>query len=618
MLVAIAPTGCGQRAEDDPKQTTDDRNKPDARATGLSETALTEIAGVGRGRFDGRLASLTDKVQPASDDWDTEVLGEVADKRLKEIAAILRQSGIRPGDIKASHVAALASDEFSTASLRPGKLREVFSDKTVIVRRGDTRTDRSYSGADGLATALGELIGPFRGASDIRAKFKLFRVTKHPRAFSTEAYYQASATTDGGAVQQSATWTCRWVIADDDPPRLAAITVRDYEEIAPGANGGIRFEDCTGAVLGRARSFREQLGRGVDYWRGRLEANYGVDPNGNQGIAIGDANGDGLDDIYVCQQGGLPNRLYIQNLDGTLSDVSVTAGVDWMEVSRGALFIDLDNDADQDLVIAQGWHVIVMKNSGKGAFGRVLQRHCDGHVYSIAAADYDNDGDLDLFFCGRNPSREMGQPEGILGTPIPYHDANNGGPNMLWRNDGELRFTNVTKEVGLDANNRRYSYAASWEDYDNDGDQDLYVANDFGRNNLYRSDRGRFTDVAAELGVEDMSAGMSVTWGDYDNDGRMDLYVSNMFSAAGNRIAYQKRFREEVGDSSRAHFQRHARGNSLFHNVADDRLDDVSEAAAVTMGRWAWGAKFVDLNNDGREDLYVANGFITTDDTGDL
>ncbi len=84
--------------------------------------------------------------------------------------------------------------------------------------------------------------------------------------------------------------------------------------------------------------------------------------------------------------------------------------------------------------------------------------------------------------------------------------------------------------------------AASWEDYDQDGDLDLYVANDFGRNNLYRNDDGQFVDVAAEAGVEDISAGMSVSWGDYNNDGQADLYVGNMFSSAGNRVTYQRQF----------------------------------------------------------------------------
>ena len=250
----------------------------------------------------------------------------------------------------------------------------------------------------------------------------------------------------------------------------------------------MRFSDVSRAVLGDNASYRDQLSRGVDYWRGRLEANYGVDPNGNQGLALGDVNGDGLDDLFVAQQGGLPNRLFVQNPDGTFRDVSKEAGVDWMETCRSALIIDLDGDGDRDLVMAQGWYLMVMENDGEGKFRVAMQQRSAANLYSLAAADYDGDGDLDLFCCGRNPGREMDAPEGILGTPIPYHDANNGGPNIFWENDGAGKLRDVTAAVGLDVHNRRYSYAASWEDYDDDGDMDLYVANDFGRNNLYRND----------------------------------------------------------------------------------------------------------------------------------
>jgi hypothetical protein len=91
-----------------------------------------------------------------------------------------------------------------------------------------------------------------------------------------------------------------------------------------------------------------------------------------------------------------------------------------------------------------------------------------------------------------------------------------------------------------------------------------------------------------------------------------------MWSSAGNRIAYQRQFRDGAEALSRASFQRHARGNSLFLNAGPGAFHDVSEPAGVTMGRWAWGSRFVDLNNDGWEDLVVANGYITQSDPGDL
>jgi hypothetical protein len=207
---------------------------------------------------------------------------------------------------------------------------------------------------------------------------------------------------------------------------------------------------------------------------------------------------------------------------------------------------------------------------------------------------------------------------GAMGEPMPFHDANNGGRNVLLRNDGRWKFEDATEQVGLNQNNARFSFAAAWEDYDNDGDQDLYVANDYGRNNLYRNDDGRFVDVAAELNVEDVSAGMSVSWGDYDRDGWMDLYISNMFSAAGNRITYQRQFNTGVDETVRQDFQRHAHGNTLFRNNGRGGFDDVTDEAGVWQGRWAWGSRFGDLNGDGWEDLVVANGFITTEDTHDL
>ena len=148
------------------------------------------------------------------------------------------------------------------------------------------------------------------------------------------------------------------------------------------------------------------------------------------------------------------------------------------------------------------------------------------------------------------------------------------------------------------------------------------MSNDFGRNNLFRNDQLpgggiRFRDVAGELGVEDMASGMSVAWADYNRDGKMDLYVGNMFSAAGNRITSRRRFTGNRPNTAQQ-LQRMARGNTLFQGSSDGSFHDVSETAAVTMGRWAWSSLFADLNNDGWQDLVVANGYLTNERTDDL
>ena len=270
----------------------------------------------------------------------------------------------------------------------------------------------------------------------------------------------------------------------------------------------------------------------------------------------------------------------------------------------------------------------VVLAAGDGT-GRFELRSClptGNDTMSLSAADPDLDGDLDLYVCSHKAD-DLSQDAGVVSIGAAegfvYHDANNAAANILFRNDisagGKWTFTDITAQSGLDVNNRRFSFAAAWEDYDNDGDPDLYVANDFGRNNLYRNDGNlRFTDVAAAKNAEDSASGMSVSWSDYDRDGIMDLYVSNMFSAAGRRVTSQQLFKPGASALVRKRLQRFARGNTLLRGRKNAGFSDVSLEANVNMGRWAWGAKFGDFNNDGRDDILVANGFITTADTGDL
>jgi hypothetical protein len=315
----------------------------------------------------------------------------------------------------------------------------------------------------------------------------------------------------------------------------------------------------------------------------------------------------------VAAGNGLPNRLFVQQPDGSSRETAYEAGVPWLDPTKGVLFVDLDNDGDQDILVALGPTIVYCRNDGKGVFTpfRKMRAATDAAFYSLSAADYDNDGDLDIYGC-RYVKLQYG-----LSVPLPFHDANNGPPNHLLRNDGEEGFTDVTREAGLNVNNARFSMASSWSDYDNDGDVDLYVANDFGRNNLYRNDGGRFVDVAAEVGVEDQAAGMGVSWSDIDLDGDMDLHVANMFSSAGQRVTYQPRFKADAGEAVRREIQGHSLGNSLFRNDGG-RFSEISADAGVRMGRWSWGSLFVDFNNDGYDDIITPNGFLTNDRMDDL
>jgi hypothetical protein len=177
----------------------------------------------------------------------------------------------------------------------------------------------------------------------------------------------------------------------------------------------------------------------------------------------------------------------------------------------------------------------------------------------------------------------------------------------------------VTAEVGFGKEtNDRQALAAAWEDYDDDGDPDLYVANDFGPHDLWRNDGGKFVNVAFEARVEDFGSGMSVSWGDFNRDGKIDLYVGNMFSSAGNRIAFQTHKVQGLTERTLPILQRFAKGNSLFENLGGSRFREVGDVYGVEMGRWAWSSLFTDINNDGWEDLFVVNGYVTNDDPHDL
>jgi tetratricopeptide (TPR) repeat protein len=404
-----------------------------------------------------------------------------------------------------------------------------------------------------------------------------------------------------------------------DGQRVTGIAViEEYQATAPLPF----FRDVTGSVFYGVTSFSEQLSRGVPYWTARLDPATGIQIYGSNGIAVGDIDNDGEDEVYVCQPGGLPNRLY-KNVHGRFVDISAQAGVDVLDETSCALFLDLRNLGRQDLVVlSSGWPALFL-NNGDGTFRHRADAFRfatlpQGSFTGMASADYDRDGKLDLYLC----CYLFFQTEAQYRYPVPYHDARNGPPNFLFRNrldeNGDGGFEDVTADSGLQQNNDRFSFAPAWCDFNGDGWPDLYVANDFGRKNLYLNKSGKFRDIASEAGVEDIGPGMSAAWFDYDGDGRADLYVSNMWSDAGQRVTRSAAFQPAKGEGRAEAYQRHTKGNSLYRNRGDGSFDETGAQQGVEAARWAWSSDAHDFDCDGAPEIFVTCGMMTNSTEPDL
>ena len=344
------------------------------------------------------------------------------------------------------------------------------------------------------------------------------------------------------------------------------------------------------------------------HWKhvdGRSGQKYFMETLGS-GAAFFDYDADGDPDLYFVNGAPLPgyvsqeiptNCLYRNNGDGTFTDVTEKAGVGDTGYGHGCAVGDYNNDGQLDLYVTNYGTNRLYRNNGDGTFAEVAESVGVTEPRwstSCAFADYDRDGNLDLyvvnyivFDINENPwcgLREKGiraycEPDNFIAQS-----------DTLYRNNGDGTFTDVTKTAGI-YNTTGKGLGVVWADYNNDGAADIYVANDSTENLFYRNNGdGTFEEVGFMVGValsENGAAenGMGTTFGDWNNDGWFDLTVTN--------YAQQT--------------------NTLYHNDADGFFTDATtttKTAQRTYPYLGWATAFIDYDNDGYQDLFVANGHL--------
>lgn len=554
------------------------------------------------------------KVQAGSDRF-------ISEKYAEEIAAILGEWSATPRSTRV--IRASLSPDFRAASLRPAESTLIRSSSGLQVRRNRFSSDTKID-PDRFLLQWQSWLEVF-SSIDV-AEFQVTRIevpedttaanTSH-RNLTTEVRYEVAGSGAGfHRLQRVGNWRIEWEASGEGRFQLRNLQVLEETE---AKSTSPFYIDISAAALGANASYAAQMLHGTDYWRTILDGASGIDVYGHNGVSFADIDGDGLDDLYVCQPAGLPNRLYRNRGDGTFEDVTESSGLGILESTACALFADFKHDGHQDVIVVRANGPLYFLNDGTGKFRQkpeVFQfAHApQGTFTGAAAADYDRDGWLDVYFCLYSYYQGTGQYR----YPSPYQDAENGPPNFLMRNNRDGTFRDVTAESALSKNNSRYSFCCAWNDYNRDGWPNLYVVNDFGRKNLYRNDGdGTFTDVAAQSNAEDVGAGMSVSWMDYDADGAEDLYVANMWTAAGMRVSTQDAFKKGSAPEVRALYQKHAMGNSLLRN-GGSTFSDVTSSSGTGIGRWAWCSDGFDFDHDGFPDIYIANGMVSGPSRSDL
>jgi len=314
----------------------------------------------------------------------------------------------------------------------------------------------------------------------------------------------------------------------------------------------------------------------------------------NAGVAVADVNGDGHDDIYLLTaERGAANALYLGDGHMHFTEAAAAFGLarvnDADGVSMDAAFADVDNDGDEDLFLVQYGRSRLFRNEGNQRFVDVSTQAgitARGNASCVLFLDADNDGWLDIMVGKYFPDVDLFDAPTTRVLQESFTHARNGGRNLLYHNNRDGTFSEIGASAGVDDPGWTLDLAAG--DLDDDGDTDVYVANDFGGDVVYRNDgRGTFANVTRVATGGDFDAGMNADVGDFDNDGRLDVYVTNITNASIRQ------------------------GNMLWRNLGDLRFVNVAEDLRAWDGGWGWGAKFVDVDNDGDLDILSVNGFVS-------
>jgi enediyne biosynthesis protein E4 len=318
-------------------------------------------------------------------------------------------------------------------------------------------------------------------------------------------------------------------------------------------------------------------------------------------VSVCDFDNDGWNDFYVTNSCfGYGNALYHNEKDGTFKDVARSMGVadlnrEGSGVSMGAVWADYDNDGYEDLLVYKWGKPELFKNiDGKKFINVTAESGLPPWINANTAIwfDYNSDGFVDLFIGGYY--REDIDLWHLKSTKIlteSFEYSNNGGRNYLFKNTGHGTFVDVTDEVGLTST--RWTLAAGAADLNQDGYPDLFIANDYGINELYINENGkRFheTEESALIGLSPKS-GMNVSFGDIYNKGKLGIYVSNITEEG--ILMQGNNFWVPLTE----------KGKLLYANLA--------QQTGIENGGWSYGTQFGDFNNDGFLDLYVANGYIS-------